>query len=150
MGFAGFSRDGHWLWCGTNVGLRVYRWDSVPRESGVAMPEPTWAYVFPRPPAFEFSASVTAIAEEADAEAIVFGGGDGRLYRLDLKSGAARELAKLPGLAGVHGLAMSSDGTTLGVASTWTPQMPATPKDLHHTWDVWSYPRLRRMLIHSE
>jgi hypothetical protein len=146
----GFSRDGQWLWCGTNVGLRVFRWESMPLEPGTAMPEPTWQYVYPGPLLYEFQQSVSAIAEEADAEAIVFGGGNGRLYRCDLKSGAVRELAKLPGLAGVRGLAMSSDGATLGVSSSWTPQMPAGPKDLRHTWDIWSYPRVRRLLIHSE
>jgi hypothetical protein len=144
---AGFSRDGQWLWCGTNAGLRVFRWESVPREPGSVMSQPTWQYVFPGPPASEFSRDVYAIAEEADDDAIVFAGGSGRLYRLNIESGEVRELAKLPGLAGVHGLAMSRDGATLGIASSWTPQMPAGPKDQRHTWDVWSYPRLRRMFV---
>jgi len=148
--FAGFSRDGQWLWCGTSFGLRVYRWESVPRSSGSAMPQPTWQFVLPNPLPFEGGSSVTAIVEEADAEAIVFGGADGRLYQLDLQSGGTRELAKLPGMAAIQGLAMSSDGATLGVSASWLTQIPAGPKDVHLTWDVWSYPRLRRLLVHRE
>ncbi len=147
---AGFSRDGQWLWCGTSVGLRVYRWESVPQSSGSAMPPPTWQFVLPNPPLVEGGGSIGAVAEEADAEAIVFGGGDGVLYRLDLQSGGTRELAKLPGLAAVLGLAMSNDGATLGVEGAWATQRPSGPKDMRVTWDVWSYPRLRRLLVHHE
>ncbi|HEY5060544.1 MAG TPA: WD40 repeat domain-containing protein [Gemmatimonadaceae bacterium] len=146
---AGFSRDGQWLWCGTNAGLRIYRWESVTDPSLAGeMPQPTWHYECLTEPASESSGDILAIVEEAGSGAVVFGGRDGRLYRFDLKTGNACQLAKLPGHARVRGLAMATDGATLGVAGIWAPGMPAEPKDYRSTWDIWSYPHLRQTVSH--
>lgn len=145
---AGFSRDGQWLWCGTNVGLRIFRWESVTDTSLTGeMPQPNWQYECLTEPASESSGDVLAIVEEAGSGAVVFGGGGGRLYRFDLQTGNACELAKLPGHSRVRGLAMSTDGATLGVAGIWAPGAPAEPTDYRSTWDIWSYPQLRQTVI---
>jgi hypothetical protein len=147
---AGFSRDGEWLWCGTNAGLRIFRWESVADKSVSGdMPKPAWQYECPTDPAAPSSRDVLAIAEESGSPAVVFGGADGRLYRFDLETGNARELAKLPGHARVRGLAVATDGATLGVAGSWAPMIPAEAKDYRSTWDIWSYPLLQRTVIHS-
>jgi hypothetical protein len=144
----GFSRDGQWLWCGTNAGLRIFRWESVTDTPLTGeMPQPTWRYECLTQPASESSGDVLAIAEEPGSGGVVFGGGDGRLYRFDLQTGHACELAKLPGHARVRGLAMAADGATLGVAGIWAPGVPAEPKDYRSTWDRWSYPHLRQTVI---
>lgn len=146
----GFSRDGQWLWCGTNAGLRIFRWEVLMHEPASGdMPQPAWHYEYPTSATSADSHDVLAIAEELDSPAVVFGGGNGRLYRFDLETGTARELAKLPGEGRVRGLAMATDGATLGVAGTWAPRVPAEPKDYRSTWDIWSYPQLQRPVIHS-
>lgn len=141
----GFSRDGQWLWCGTNAGLRVYPWSAVPRQPGADMPRPQSKFELPGEPEFGRSRHVNAVAEEADAPAIVFGGGTGRLYRLDLSTGETRELVKLPGHVAIYGLSMAVDGKMLGIAAHRVPTRPRAwgPKDQRCTWDVWSYPALR-------
>jgi WD40 repeat protein len=151
----GFSRNGRWLWCGTNNGLRVYDWLTVVRESGTDMPKPTWTFnsreehMVPVTP-FAYLAvqkEVSAVAEEGDARAVVFGGAAGRLYRLDLATGEVRELIKFSGeLTRVCGLSLSSDGKTLGV-TVQTDTLPMIPigfgyGELRWSWQVWSYARL--------
>lgn len=146
---AGFSRDGQWLWCGTNAGLRVFTWESVVDSSlNGEMPQPVWQHKCLTAPASASSGDVLAIVEEPGSGAVVFGGGDGRLYRLDLHTGDAWELARLPGHARVRSLAMAIDGATLGVAGIWAPGAPAEQKDYRSTWDIWSYPQLRQTVDH--
>ena len=146
VNFVGFSRDGRWLWCGTDKGLRVYEWYSVPREVGADMPQPAWSFEFPtRNSPGRTNNYVYAVAEEVGGAAIVFGGGNGRLYRLDLSDGATRELVKLPGERWIIGLLMSADGMTLGIASREVSASPRTRSraDNSSTWEICSYPRLR-------
>ena len=148
----GFSRDGRWLWCGTSVGLRVYEWSGVPRESGADVPRPRFSFDLPGTPQFDQFNHVNAVAEEIDAPAIVFGGGTGRLYRLDLTTGEARELVKLPDQVAIYALSMSLDGQTLGVAAHRVPTALRALglKDQRCTWSVWSYPKLRGAFMRAE
>ncbi|MHB1768378.1 MAG: WD40 repeat domain-containing protein [Phycisphaerae bacterium] len=143
---AGFSRDGHWLWCGTDKGLRIYKWTSVPRADWADMPDPIWSFEFPtRNSPGRANNYVYAVTEEVCGAAIVFGGGNGRLYRLDLSDGVTRELVKLPGERWIIGLSMSVDGMTLGIASREVSASPRTRSraDNSSTWEIWSYSRLR-------
>jgi hypothetical protein len=142
---AGFSRDGQWLWCGTNVGLRVYEWSAVPRTAGADMPAPKWTFELPGATGVNQGKYVYAIAEERDAPAIVFGGITGRLYRLDLVTGESRELLNLDKDTWVLDLQISTDGMTLGISSRTVPSAGKRPnwKDERGVWSVWSYPRLK-------
>ncbi len=144
--FVGFSRDGCWLWCCTNKGLRIYEWNSVPREAGADMPQPAWSFEFPvRDSPGRANNYVYAVAEEVGGGAIVFGGGNGTLYRIDLSDGVTREIIKLPGERWIIGLSMSADGMTLGIASREVSASPRTRSraDNSSTWEIWSYSRLR-------
>jgi hypothetical protein len=148
---AGFSRDGRWLWCGTNAGLRVYEWVDVPRTSGADMPMPKWAFEPPSPSPSNLGKYVYAIAEEREAAAIVFGGITGRVYRLDLISGETRELLKLADETAVIDLKISSDGKALGMSTCRAPSTERRHnwKDERAAWSVWSYPRLKDSAVPS-
>ena len=146
VNFVGFSRDGCWLWCGTGAGLRIYEWNSVPREAGADMPQPVWSFEFPvRDSPGRANSYVYAVAEEVGGGAIVFGGGNGTLYRLGLSDGVTHELLKLPGERWIIGLSMSVDGATLGIASREVSASPRTRSraESSSTWEIWSYSRLR-------
>jgi hypothetical protein len=145
---AGFSRDGRWLFCSTNSGLRVYEWSRVPRVSGSNMPSPVWKFDIPRDASVYVPSHIHAMAEEVDASALLFACGS-QINRLDLSSGETRELLRLPGNSIVYQLAMSVDGTTLGVASRDLPlpRSARSRRTAKQYWDVWSLARLRGPFI---
>lgn len=65
---------------------------------------------------------IYSVAEEADGQGVVFGGDTGRIYRLDLATGQTRELIEFIGkTTQVHGLQMSTDGKSLGIATRTVP-----------------------------
>ena len=135
----GFSRDGRWLWCGTGQGLRVYEWAQVvaiaaTADEAVDMPPPRWSVDIP----------TTAVAEERDGAAILFGGHSRELHRLDLETGAMRELVRLPGPCSVTRLGFSADGRTLATATQINPLEAGirSPSRLPSTFEVWDYGRL--------
>ena len=138
----GFSRDGRWFWCGTQVGIRVFEWESVPRDDGSDMPTPKWHFEPPPDSSSFFGPQVGAIAEEVEGRAIIFGG-SGRLYRLDLTTGNAKELILMPQHAAITGLAFSKDGRALGMAThTIESIQPAARRDQKFGWSIWSYEKL--------
>lgn len=149
---AGFSRDGKWLWCGTNSGLRVYDWNAVTRTSGTDMPTPVFSFTPPNDPPIKVTPfaylnaqkTIEAIVEENDGKGILFGGHSGRLYRLDLKTGKTRELIRLPGeMTTIRQIVMSADGKTigLGVHTIFVANF-RRPDGRRWAWQIWSYPRL--------
>jgi hypothetical protein len=140
----GFSRDGRWFWRGTARGLYIYEWATIHLEKAAELPDPTWSFELPSINEQPFQ-MVYAIAEEPDAQAVVFGGMTGRLYRLDLKSGAVHELIKLPGDCHILMLAFANDGATLGIAAKAHPLSFDATEYLEEgtIWEVWNYPRLR-------
>ena len=114
---AGFSRDGRWLWCGTNAGLRVYEWATVPRTAGADMPPPKWGFALAGSTPLSQSNYVYAIAEHPNAAAILFGGITGCLYRLDLITGQVQELLNLDKETWILDLQISRDGSALGIST---------------------------------
>lgn len=142
---AGFSRDGRWLWCGTNVGLNVYEWDAVPRKAGADMPPPKWAFDPPGALPNEIRTQVHAIAEVPGQGAIVFGIGTGGLYELELTNGTAREF--MMNDRTIHfGLEFSADGKTLATSTCTTPRVETHRgwRDLRRAWSIWSYARFKK------
>jgi hypothetical protein len=152
---ASFSRDGRWLWCGTDRGFRVYDWNHVPRESDAEMTAPTWVFdagarpLIPvTPQAILFGMRrIYSVSEEHDGRGVVFAGDSGCVYRLDLKTGQTRQLIEFTGdNTQVHGLQMSTDGKTLGVATRTFSFSVLTRRKVMYgerwTWHIWSYPRL--------
>lgn len=138
----GFSRDGRWLWCGTQLGVRIYEWDLVPRNDRSDMPKPKWRFDPPHDSSSFFGPQVIAIAEDVEGTAIVFGG-SGRLYRLDLTTGNVKELMLMPQHAAITGLAFSKDGRALGMAThTIESIQPAARRDQKFGWSIWSYEKL--------
>lgn len=152
---AGFSDDGQWLWCGTDQGLNVYEWETVPRTSGAEMPQPKWRFGTPNQPWTEVTptifmvplVAVLAAVQEGSAPAIVFGGMTGKLYRLDLLTGETRELIEFTGdTTQICALAMSADGLALGIATrTFSLRGIGVKKyePERWTWQIWNYPELR-------
>lgn len=149
----GFSRDGRWIWCGTDKGLRVYEWSAVAAATGDQMPEPRWAYPASEsgaagsdtgntmPPAS--SGPIYAIAEDPSGNAIFFGGFAGSLYRMDLTTGETRALATLPDGGAITGICAALDGSAIGVCSR--PGMgsrPSSEADDRAVWQIWSYSAL--------
>src|SRR6185437_1027666 len=92
---AGFTPDGRHLWLGTDRGLRVYPWSAVLETSPrSAMPTPVISY--PRGSVANGQSArdlVYAAAEVPGHDILLFGGYDGKLREIDLRSSKVRELA---------------------------------------------------------
>jgi len=146
----GFSRDGRWLFCSTNLGLRVYEWSAVPRTTGANMPLAVWRYNISHDASIYVPSHIHAMAEESDAPALIFACGC-KINRMDLSSGETREILKLPGDSTIYQLQVSLDGTWLGVASR-DLALSATGRSrraANQYWEVWSLPRLRGPFMQS-
>jgi hypothetical protein len=137
----GFSVDGTKMWCGTDRGARVYDWASVPRDAGADLTSPILSYDVPVDSSGGKSRTVYYIAEEPSGGAIVFGGQTGRLFRLDLASGATREILALPELPWIHGLTFGGGGM-LGVRTVTGQSERRSAKKTRAIWEVWDYARL--------
>lgn len=138
----GLSRDGRWLWCGTDKGLRVYEWPAVLAAAGDGMPPPAWAHDAARENEFGVRYGlVYAAAGEPDGRGVVFGGYAGKVFRMDLATGDVWEVLSPPEDAAIVGLALSRDGRALGVVTRpWLVSRQRVPGDVRATWQVWAYP----------
>jgi len=140
----GFSRDGRLMWCGTDLGLRVYGWAALSQESGGITNAAIWRYRNTMAPPGDLCQQVNAIEEEIDGAGIVFGGTATQIMRLDLRTGVSEKLVDLPGGGKVESLAFSRDGRALAVSSCLTVQKGPRSMPSHTTsWEVWDYHRLR-------
>jgi hypothetical protein len=134
----GFSRDAKWLWCATTRGLWVFAWDDL-LASGAESRAVWW---HPTAGAADWSAPVdrvTAIVEEPAGEAIVFSMLGGRLCRMDLADGRAKELIALVEGQPI-GLAFSGDGGSLGVLARSDYSEPKQ----RMFWQIWDYANLQQ------
>jgi hypothetical protein len=139
----GFSRDGRWLWCATNRGLRVFEWAAVPREHGKLLKDAKWSF---DPPIGNSSTRVVyihAIAEEIGAPTILFGGTFSTLYQLDLLSGQTRALQQMLDDRWIIDIVMSVDGMTLGISTRSAIRDRQSRNETNCTWEVWAYKALR-------
>jgi WD40 repeat protein len=140
----GFSRDGQFLYCGTNRGLRVYAWDSFPRGPDSVTPAPVWQYSPRAESGQEFHQQVNAIVEDVDGSGLVFGGWSGKIARLDLRTGEVQPLVSLPGDGGIHSLAISRGGEALAVSSSFSRRLnQGTVLPDMNTLEVFAHTRLR-------
>jgi hypothetical protein len=136
----GFSHDGNLIWYGTNVGLRVCKWESVPRTTGSPLPAPALKYESSPKDLGDYSGYVYAIAEERDGAGILFAGNNPSIFRMDLRTGESRELIRVPEVMRIYGLKMSMDGKLLGSMGLVSNRHTSAAKAM---FDVWSYDRLR-------
>jgi hypothetical protein len=117
-----FHPSGNQLFCATSAGCRVYDWNAV-RDSALAggqqMPAPVFAAS--STPASQpmhrrmvhTEAYVYALAFDARAERLLFGGLTGCVDYLDLRSGLSGTLLELPGRPVVLQLSLNEDATAL-------------------------------------
>jgi hypothetical protein len=140
-GCIGFSRDGRLFWCGTNVGLRIYEWESL--ASGTSR-KPRWLIrLHDQLPSY-WQKQVTVIAEEVDGNGIVFGTFAGKLARFDLRTGELFKLAAMPTGGCVEMALFSVDGKTLAVYSDHSTQKGPRSMPKHtRSWEVLDYRKLR-------
>jgi hypothetical protein len=160
-----FSADGRLLLCGTDHGARVYEWEkflTLP-ETPEAEPPPRSRKsrsrirreFAPRPlfavdgesyreegeeehhDAFDPHRYVYATAYDAAGERFLYGGHGGVIGCLDLRTGAARTLAELPGRSTIMELALSRDGSAL--ACITQPQFFRNSPKLAPELCVWNY-----------
>jgi hypothetical protein len=139
------SSDGKWFSVGTSEGLRVYEWKYFPKENESDSPPPVWQFSAPCGDDPNSSAArVYAIAEEPGGRAIVFGGINGTLYRMDLSDGQVRPLILIPTRGWITSITVSRDGEAIAIQSV-VQKMRRTESLLPPgtTWEVWSYPRVR-------
>jgi hypothetical protein len=140
-GCVGFSRDGRFFWCGTNVGLRIYDWESLSTQ---ASRKSRWLLRLRDKLPSSVGQQVTAIAEEPDGAGIVFGTFAGKLARFDMNTGDLYKLADLPGGGEIETLMFSADGTMLAVGSDKeTRKGPRSMPDHARAWEIWDYGKLR-------
>ncbi len=115
-----FSDDGEWLLTATSVGARAYCWQSVLGPvDGDAMPEPLYA-VDAQPVAVEFmpgsniaQAFTTAVAYDRLSHSMLFGGLEGTVRSVDLRTGQERMLIEVPGRPVISAIDISADGTVI-------------------------------------
>lgn len=144
--YAGFSRSGEFLWCTTEIGLRVYAWDEINRETGSVLPPPKWSFDDPAsgqvgdPMGERFYVIVEAINEPA----IVFGGKSGRLYRMDLTTGQTKEVVKFPGNYWISSAVLSMDGSVLAISAMHSADVEDSfdRQRAKLVCDVWSIDKL--------
>jgi hypothetical protein len=143
----GFSRNGCWIWCGTERGIRVYDWLSAVKEDHAEWMHPQWTVDVPKRVGEEGVLTVCAVAEEPGGRGIAFGGDGGTVYRLDLETGEVRVVVvALPGIMRVDSLTFAVDGRYLGVVSTEAKveRRSLWPKTY---WEVWDYSKLLARVV---
>jgi hypothetical protein len=140
-GCVGFSRDGRYIWCGTNTGLRVFEWEPL---ANISRKRVGWNLrIQISLPSF-WAKQVTAIVEEIDGSGIVFGTFRGKLLKLDLETGEYYKLADLPTGGEVRTLLFSGDGKALAVYSDYSTQKgPRTIPEHTRCWEIFDYHKLR-------
>lgn len=145
----GFSADGRWLWCGTNKGLRVYAWDDVMTTDGNEMPPSKWHFDPPGAAEPWRSGYIYAATEAQNHNELVFGGINGKLYRMGLGSGAVQELMTMPEGEPILSIHLSRDCAVLGVASRVGMFRERGGRDERGVWSLWSYPAIRGLSVPS-
>jgi hypothetical protein len=117
-----FSPSGKHLFCATSAGCRIYEWSEVwnkARHGQQQMPRPVFAASSGSVSRtthrgdIHSSAYVYALAFDARAERLLFGGQSGSIDYLDLRNGLSGTLVELPGRPVVMQLALNADGTAL-------------------------------------
>jgi WD40 repeat protein len=140
-GCIGFSRDGRLFWCGTNVGLRIYEWESL--ANGTSRKARWLIKLHDQLPSF-WQKQVTAIAEESDGSGIVFGTFAGNLARFDLHTGELFKLAAMPNGGCVETALFSVDGKALAVYSDHSTRNGPRSMPKHtRSWEILDYLKLR-------
>jgi WD40 repeat protein len=142
----GFTSDGRWLYCGTNAGLRVYDWQTFPRETGSDAPAPAWQFSPPGSGERDHNRQINAVVEDPDGKGLVFAGWSGDLFRLDLTTGEVRKLISIPGGGGVWSLALSKSGEVLAVSSQFSGRLSKqTLLPDSRAFEVWDLKRLSEL-----
>jgi hypothetical protein len=138
-----FSRDGRWLFCGTDSGLVVYQWHRL-KESGKA----AWLFVGPaNQPSQRPGYQVNAVAEDVQRNEVVFGGNDGWIRTLALKNGKVTNVFRLPGDTEAVGMELTKDGKGMGLIVMST--LPWAQRKRHNdtNWQMWNYAKLREQAM---
>ena len=139
----GFDDAARWLWVGTEVGLRVYEWSALttPKDGEQLIAVRTFDLPASRRADGRVSTTgyVYAGVSEPNGTGVVFGGLTGELFRMDLANGEVRRLMALLEGGTICRLAISPDGTTLGVCSSVRDRHGMTVRS---TWEIWDYNRL--------
>ena len=139
----GFTRDGRWLWCGTEQGVRVYAWADILAAPSDATPAPVLSADLPDAgEAGRLSGYVYAVAEDPTGDTLVFAGNDGWVRRLDLRTAAVTDLVELPHQSAAYEMSFSKDGTALGVCARPRVLPDSDSDDSRNFWSVWSYAKL--------
>jgi hypothetical protein len=143
-GCIGFSRDGRLFWCGTNVGMRLYDWATMTSTSSWTRPKALWRLILRGELPSFWAKQVTAIAEEADGNGLVFGTHSGRLARLDLGNRQIQKLLDLPGGGKVEQLLLARDGSAVAVFSDFESRKGPRSVPKHAgVWEIFDYAKLR-------
>ena len=106
-----FSSDGTRLFCGTNQGLRVYRWADVV-AGGENLDQPEYAYNTPTQDGSP-GAYVYSLVEDAARRDLLFAGIDGVVRRMNLVNGQVSEILVPPERDAIIRMAPSRDRTAL-------------------------------------
>jgi hypothetical protein len=113
-----FSSDGKLFFCATSQGARVYSWEEM-LASGEQVPRPLYAVdslPYPHESSyglFSRMAHTYALAYDAKAHRLLFGGLSGTIDYLDLHTGQPGTLIEPPGRPAINQLALSGDGSAL-------------------------------------
>jgi hypothetical protein len=133
-----FTPDGRWLLCGTNKGMRVFDWQKL-TASATPTPEPALSLDTPAEAALvPESGYVYSVTYDALHQRVIAAGLSGKIYWLDLNSGASGELYGGPEQAPVTQIELTPDREAL----VMTRMLIHGDCDKRTRFQIWSYPRL--------
>ncbi len=150
-----FSRDGRFLFCGTNKGAWVYDWQPLLASTGLY---PGAIYRFrPNPTSVMFDAAdldtaVLDLAHDPVTNRLLLACGDGNIRQMDLATGRESVLLAIPEAFPVRSLGLSTDGALLYTiesprlgelrAMSEDPRAASIPDDRPDTLRIWDYRKL--------
>ncbi|MGN6366751.1 MAG: hypothetical protein ACTHN5_00540 [Phycisphaerae bacterium] len=144
----GFSADGEWAWCGTEMGLRVWRWTELIAGIGKELPAPQWVYrhvggmraggvQLAKP-----SGMVVEAIAGASVEEVLFSTVGGGIYRIAMREGDVRLVFSVPEGA-VTRMALTGCGRGLATVSEIARFQGAGRRDYRAVLQVWDLEKLR-------
>ncbi len=143
-----FSPDGHWLFCGTNVGLRALDWSDVLR-SQTENPVPVRFSADAEPAQFLDRGHnaiqhrlVYGVVYDALRRRVLYSGLEGKICFLNLDDGHSGTLLMVPARMPLIQLALTHDRSAL--VATAHPLDFESRRSTPSHFQIWSYPALCR------
>ena len=133
-----FSPDGEWLFAGTNLGMRAWRWRKLIEAAAGKAPAPDFACDARPSPSSRGHSYCYTLAFDDKNQRLLFAGMEGIIQYLDLLSGQLGNLLRPPELLAIYRLDLSPDSKCLGVQANEFKINSLRSPEVR----LWNYPAL--------